>query len=149
MFFEPFGGLRERLGFDAAGAALSVLADGDEAGAFEDFEVFGDGGLRHGEGLGELIDGGFPGGEASEDSAASGIGEGGESGVESFGRGHCITLWLYNHLVIHKAKAAVKQAKASRVRRASHIYSWSHARQGSKVCLPGGVTPSANQRYLL
>jgi hypothetical protein len=101
VFFEPFGSFDERLGFEAAGAALGVLAAGDEAGAFEDFEVLGDGGLGHGEGLGEFVDGSLAGGEAGEDGAASGVGEGGESGVEAVGGGHCITLKLYNHLVIY------------------------------------------------
>jgi hypothetical protein len=108
VFFEPFGGLDKRLGFEAAGAALSVLAPGDEAGAFKNFEVFGDGGLSHLEGLGEFQDGGLAGGEASEDGAASGIGESGEGGIESIGRGHCITHGLYNYMVIYEAKRIVK-----------------------------------------
>jgi len=108
MFLEPFGGVCEGLGFHAAGPALSVLAAGDEAGALENFKVFGDGRLSHGEGLGEFVDGGFAGGEAGEDGTASGIGEGGESGVESIGRGHCITVELYNHLVIYKMERDVK-----------------------------------------
>jgi hypothetical protein len=126
VFFEPVGGFDERLGLEAAGAALGVLAAGDEAGAFEDFEVLGDGRLGHGERLGEFVDGGLAGGEAGEDGAASGVGEGGEGGVEALGRGHCITLRFYNHMVIYRARVSVKRETI-------------HAKP----------TPSVHQRYLL
>jgi hypothetical protein len=101
VLFEPLRSICEGLSFEAARAALGVAAARDEAGALEDFEVLGDGGLGHLERLDQLVDGGIAGGEACEDGAASGIGEGGESGVESIGRGHCITFGLYNHLVIY------------------------------------------------
>jgi hypothetical protein len=104
VFFEPLGGFGERFRFEAAGAALRVLTAGDETGTFEDFEVFGDGGLGHGEGLCEFVDRGFARGEAGEDGATSGVGESGESGVEAVGGGHCITRELYNHLVIYNAE---------------------------------------------
>lgn len=79
---DPFGGFSEWLGFEAAWAALRVAAARDHAGAFEDFEMFGNGGLRHSERLGEIVDGGFTGSEAGEDGAARRIGESSESGIE-------------------------------------------------------------------
>ena len=83
MLLEPFCGFGEGLGFEAARAALGVPATGDEARALEDFEVLGDGGLGHGEGLGEFVNGGFAGGEAGVVGAAGRVGEGGEGGVEA------------------------------------------------------------------
>jgi hypothetical protein len=100
--FEPAGGLCERLTLDAARAALGVNATGDEAGAFEDAKMLGNGGLGHVEGLGEFVDGSFAkGSEASEDGASGGVGEGGEGGVEALGSGHCITLRFHNLMVIY------------------------------------------------
>jgi hypothetical protein len=56
--------------------------------------VFGDCGESHLERLGEVGDGSLAAGEAGEDGAARGIGEGGECGVELGGGGlHC-TEWL-------------------------------------------------------
>jgi len=83
VLFEPLTGFGEWGGGEAAGAALGVAVAGDEAGALEDFEVLGDGGLGHGEWLGQLVHRGFSQGEAGEDGAASGVGEGGERGVEA------------------------------------------------------------------
>lgn len=79
---EPLAGLGEGFGFEAAGPALGVTAPGDETGAFKHLEMLGNGGLAHGEGLGELIDGGFPGGEMGEYGATRGIGQSGEGSVE-------------------------------------------------------------------
>ena len=97
VLLEPFGGVSDRLGFEAAGASLGVATSRDEAGTLEDFEVLRDGGLGHGKGFDQLVDGGIAGGEAGEDSAASGIGESGESGVELVGGSHFITFRFYNH----------------------------------------------------
>jgi hypothetical protein len=79
---DPVGGVFEGAGLEAAGTPLGFAASSDEAGAFQDFEVFRDSGHGDGEGLGELGNGGFTGDEASENGAASGIGEGGEGGGE-------------------------------------------------------------------
>jgi hypothetical protein len=79
---DPVGGVFEGAGFEAAGAPLGFAATSDEAGAFQDFEVLGNGGHGDGEGLGELGDGGFTGDETSENGAASGIGESCEGGGE-------------------------------------------------------------------
>jgi hypothetical protein len=79
---QPFTGFGERLRYEAAGAALGILGSGDQTRAFEDFEVFGNGRLRHSKRLGEFGDGGQEG----EDGPAGGVGESGESGAEAFGR---------------------------------------------------------------
>ena len=71
---EPLAGLGERFRFEATGPALGVTAPGDEPGAFENLEMLGNRGLAHGERLGELVDGSFPGGEMGEYGATRGIG---------------------------------------------------------------------------
>src|SRR5207248_5506102 len=98
--FEPFVGLRERLGFDAAGPPLGVAAARNQARAFQHLEVLGDGGLAHGERLRQFHDRDFAGGKTGENRPPGGIGERGEDGVESRGRLHGIpdgyvTYWLY------------------------------------------------------
>ena len=82
---EPLRRLGQRLGFEAARAALRVGGVGDEAGALEHLEMLGDGGLAHGERLRELGHRRVAGREAGEDGAARGIGEGGEGGIEPRG----------------------------------------------------------------
>ncbi len=62
---------------DAAGDAAF-----EEAGGFQDAQVFGDGGERHVEGSGQGGHRGFALREAGQDGAAGGVGEGGEGGVE-------------------------------------------------------------------
>ena len=76
------GDVFERLGLELAGTPLGMAGAGDEAGMLEDFQVLGDCGESHLERGGEVGDGGFAAGEAGEDGAARGIGEGGECGVE-------------------------------------------------------------------
>ena len=92
VVFQPLIGFGERLGRKAARAALAIAAAGDEAGAFEDPEVFGDGGKRHLEGLGEFGDFCFTLRQASEDGAPSGVGESAKGGVKG-GNG------MINHMV--------------------------------------------------
>lgn len=108
IFLEPFGGFREWLGLQAARAALRILAVGDEPGELEHLEVLGDRGLGHLEGLGEFRDGGFAGSEARKDRPPSWIGERGKGGIQAIGRGHCITNWFQNPMVIYKANELVK-----------------------------------------
>ena len=79
---DPTGDVAEGLGGEAAGAPLGVAAALDEVGAFEDFEVFGDGGEGDCERLGEFGDGGFTIGESREDFAARWVGERVEGGTE-------------------------------------------------------------------
>jgi hypothetical protein len=66
-----------------------------ESGGFEDAEVFRDRRERHGKGRGQSLDGGFALGEAREDGAAGGIGEGAESSVQPRGG-------IVNHTVYYK-----------------------------------------------
>jgi hypothetical protein len=82
IFFKPFCGIGERPGFEAARAALRVATARDESSMLENFEVFGDGGLRHFERFGKFHDGSLARGEASEDGAASRVCQSGERGVE-------------------------------------------------------------------
>jgi hypothetical protein len=103
VVFEPLIGFGERFGRETAGAALAVAAAGDEAGVFEDAKVFGNGGLAHREGFCQFEDARFSTGETSQDGATGGVGECGEDGVEAaglIGLHYCITLRLYNHMVI-------------------------------------------------
>ena len=85
VLLQPVGGVLEGFRPEAAGAPLLLAAAGDEAGAFQDLEVLGDGGETRGEGFGQLGDGGFAAGEAGEDGATGGVGEGGEGGAEGIG----------------------------------------------------------------
>jgi hypothetical protein len=62
---------------DAAGDAAF-----EQAGGFQDAQVFGDGGEGHVEGSGQGSNRGVAMCEAGEDGAAGGVGEGGEGGVE-------------------------------------------------------------------
>jgi hypothetical protein len=74
----------------------------DEAGAFEDAEMAGNGGWGDAEGLGKEGDGNFAAlAEADEDRAAGGIGESGEDGVDGAG--------MINHRV--KYRRAGKEVK--------------------------------------
>jgi hypothetical protein len=82
----------------------------EEAGGFENAEMLGDGREGEGEWFGKLRDSGFAQGQASENSAAGGIGKGGESGVER-GRG------IVNHMVYCCRDGFACQGKFSRTRR--------------------------------
>lgn len=62
----------------AASAGASV---GHKAGLLENFKVLRDCGTRHGELVGQLVDGERAGGELLEDSHAGGITQGIESGL--------------------------------------------------------------------
>jgi len=93
---EPSSGFGEGPGFETGGAALGVATARNQAGALEDFEVFGDSGLAHGEGSGQLEDGGFSPSEAGEDGAARRVSEGREGGVEGPGGIQSITIRLHN-----------------------------------------------------
>lgn len=71
---EPLAGLGERFRFETTGPALRIAAPGDETGALKNLEMLGNRGLAHGERLGELIDGGFPGSEMGEYGATRRVG---------------------------------------------------------------------------
>lgn len=94
--FQPFCGFGERLGLEAAGPPLPVAAAGNQAGTFQHFEVFGDGGLSHSEWLGQFYHRSFAGEESGENGAAGGIGERGEDARKRIDSGHCITQRLNN-----------------------------------------------------
>ena len=73
-------------------AAIDFAAQ--KAGGFKDAQVLGNGREGDVERGGELLDGGFALGEAGEDGAAGGVGEGAKGGVES-GEG------IVNHVVYY------------------------------------------------
>lgn len=60
----------------------AVFLPGQKPRVPENLEVLGDGGKRHVEGLGQFRDGGLAAGQALEDRATGGIGQGRERGVE-------------------------------------------------------------------
>ncbi len=71
----------------------AVFLPRDEAGVFEHAQVLRNGGKRHFVGRGEVADGCFTlAGEARENSAARGVGERGEGGIEDGAR-------MVNHMV--------------------------------------------------
>jgi len=88
---DPVGGLLHRLGRQAEAMDAPVNFAAKQARGFEDAQMLGNGGERHAERFGEIGDFGFAEREASEDGAASGIGESAEGRVES-GR-------IFNHTV--------------------------------------------------
>lgn len=100
VVFDPEVGFGERLGDQTARTALGVASLRDKASTFENTKMFGDGGLAHGEGAGKIVDGGFAAGEGGENSAAGGVGERGENGVERRGAPPCITMWFHNRMVL-------------------------------------------------
>src|SRR4051812_46118325 len=85
---EPIDRILERSRLEPAGAALGVAPTRDESCAFQDLQVLGDGGQADVERLGKLVDRHFSRGEAREDGAAGGVGQGSERGVEAVVLGH-------------------------------------------------------------
>src|ERR1700690_1791266 len=83
---DPVGDLFERHGPKAAGPSLRLTAARNQPGAFEHFEVLGDGRRADDEGLGEFLDRGLALGEARHDGSPSGVGEGGEGECEAIDR---------------------------------------------------------------
>src|SRR5712691_2767884 len=86
VVLDPVGDVLERIRLEPAGPPLRLAAALDQACALEDLEVLGDGGKAHVEGLRQFQDRGFARGEAREDRAPCGIGEGGKGGAEAIGR---------------------------------------------------------------
>lgn len=80
-----------RLGGQAQAMDAAINFAVQEAGGFEDAQMFGDRREGHAERFGELGDFGFAKSETSEDGAPGGIGERGKGGVEG-GR-------IFNHTV--------------------------------------------------
>ena len=84
---HPDGGRAECVGFQFAPFYAAAFFLRDEARIGKDGEVFGDGGKRHGEGVGDVGDGHVVFEQHRQDRAARGIGQRGEDGVERVGRG--------------------------------------------------------------
>ncbi len=91
---DPLRGGLHGLRGEAAAVNAAVDFALEKAGGFENAQMLGDGGEGKREGLRKLGDRGFALGEARENGAAGGVGEGGEGGVER-GRG------IVNHTVYY------------------------------------------------
>src|SRR3954447_20376100 len=97
---HPLDGLVERVGLQAARAPLGLLAANDQARALEHLEMPRYRGQAHLERLRQLADRRLALGQAREDGATRGIGEGGEGSAEVVG-GH-LTRMLNNEEVKYK-----------------------------------------------
>src|SRR5262245_48061564 len=92
ILLQPVGGVLEWTRLEPAGPPLRLTTAGDQAGALQHLEVLGDGGQAHREGRGQLHDRDLTRGEAGEDRAPGGVGEGGEGGAEAIGRHALVNL---------------------------------------------------------
>jgi hypothetical protein len=92
---DPTGGVLHRLWSEAAAVNAAVDFAAKETSGFENAQAFGNSGKRNVEGSGELGNGGFALCEASEDGAAGGVRECGESGIEERG----LSSGIVNHMV--------------------------------------------------
>jgi len=70
----------------------SFLVACNQPGSFEHAQVLGDPGEGDVEGRGQVADGGFAAGQARQDAAASGVGQGGKDGIQPL-------LGILNHMV--------------------------------------------------
>jgi hypothetical protein len=91
IFLDPLGRLFQRLRFQLNFMNPAVSPATQQAGFLEDAQMFGDRRERHGVRTGQIGDAPMPAGEAGEDPAASGIGQGGKGSIKR--------LWIFNHLV--------------------------------------------------
>lgn len=92
---DPTRGVQHGLGGEAATVDAAVDFALEQAGGFENAQVLGHRRQGNVERRGELADGGLPASQAGENSAAGGIGEGAEGGVEGSAGGEKIV----NHMV--------------------------------------------------
>jgi hypothetical protein len=104
---DPAGGVLHGLGSETAAVRAAVDFAPEQAGGFQNAQVFRNCGKRDPERRGEFGDGGFAESEAGEDGAAGRIGEGAEGGVERRGRGRAR---IVNHTVYYHNGAAGCQA---------------------------------------
>jgi hypothetical protein len=79
VLLEPDGGFFDGVGVEAAMVDAAGDLAAEQAGGFEDAEMFGDGGQGHSKRPSEFFDGGFAAREAGEDGAAGGVGESAKS----------------------------------------------------------------------
>jgi hypothetical protein len=89
---NPCGGAFHGVGVETAAMNAAIDFAAQQASGFKNAKMFGDGGERHLKRLGEFGDFGLALREASEDGAASGIGESAEGGVEG-------GIGMVNHMV--------------------------------------------------
>jgi hypothetical protein len=82
VLVDPRGQSLEGGRVEVDGLALGVSGFGDQAGLFEDMDVFGNGLLGDSEGLSELVERRVRAGQAGDNGAANWVGEGHESPVK-------------------------------------------------------------------
>src|SRR5258706_13181373 len=80
VMLQPRRGLRERFRLELARPPLRVAASGNESGALQHLEMFGDGRLAHRKRFGQFESRGGAGSEARTARAPRGGGEGGRGG---------------------------------------------------------------------
>ena len=82
VLVDPRGQSLEGGRVEVDGLALRVSGFGDQAGLFEDMDVFGDGLFGDSKGLGELVERRVGAGQAGDDGATNWVGEGQEGPVK-------------------------------------------------------------------
>ena len=82
VLVDPRGQSLEGGRVEVDGLALRVSGFGDQAGLFEDMDMFGDRLLGDSEGLGEFVECRIGARQAGDDGAANGVGEGHEGPVK-------------------------------------------------------------------
>jgi hypothetical protein len=110
IFREPTVELLQRFRLQLAGTPLRLAAAGDEAGAFQHFQMAGDGGKRDVERLGEIVDGGFALTEAGEDGAPRRVCESGKRLREGVRRLHYLAIMLINVIAKYGADCEASSA---------------------------------------
>src|SRR5208283_3198650 len=75
IVLQPVGRVLEWTGLELARAPLRLTSTRDQAGAFQNLEMLGDGGKAHREGLSQLRYRGLARGEAGQNRAPGGVGE--------------------------------------------------------------------------
>jgi hypothetical protein len=83
VFLNPFGRAFHRRGGETAAMDAPIFSPLDEPGVLKDTQVFRHGGKGHFIWRGEIADGRFALRETSEDAATGGVGERGESIIQS------------------------------------------------------------------
>ncbi len=100
---DPGGGRLHGLSDEAATVNAAVDFAAQQAGGFEDAQMLGNGGKRHGERPGNVFYGSFAPREAGQDGATRRVGEGAEGGVQGGGG-------IVNHTVYYCTDGADCQA---------------------------------------
>src|SRR5581483_2122372 len=85
VMLHPPGNILERLRLKTAGPPLSMARASDEFGAFQHFQMFGDGRTAHVERAGEFLDRRLAAGQPRKDGPAGRVGQGREGRAQMIG----------------------------------------------------------------